>query len=104
MNTKTKIWVKIPCDTQVKKELTERFDQTCMFGFEDGEMQFPYEQVEVIIGEPDREEILAGKNIRCGQIYKKSGYYGEYHINQCIGGIWKNNSGICDRDDYFVIS
>ncbi len=68
MNTKTKIWVKIPCDTQVKKELTERFDQTCMFGFEDGEMQFPYEQVEVIIGEPDREEILAGKNIKWIQL------------------------------------
>lgn len=67
MEAKINVWVKAPCDEATRSELLTRFGAACSFRFaEDG--AFPPEQAEVIIGEPDREELAAAKDLRWVQL------------------------------------
>ena len=61
------VWVKAPCDGRVRALLETRFGAVCRFRFADGE-GFPESETEVILGEPDRAEILAAKRLRWIQL------------------------------------
>ena len=64
---KINVWVKAPCDGRVRALLETRFGAVCRFRFADGE-GFPADETEVILGEPDRAEILAAKRLRWIQL------------------------------------
>lgn len=68
MDSKIKIWVKVPCDANVKRKLKMKFQRKCDFNFTDDNKSFPCNQAEIIIGEPSRKEILMGKNIKWIQL------------------------------------
>lgn len=62
------VWVKAPCDEKVRKELMERFGETCTFEFRSDTRSVPIESAEVIIGEPSETEIRQAKNLRWVQL------------------------------------
>ena len=51
------VWVKAPCDKEVREKLTAKFDK-CSFVFETNDIDFSLKSVEIIIGEPSENEIL----------------------------------------------
>ena len=61
------VWVKAPCDARVRALLEARCGAVCRFRFARG-ADFPECGTEVILGEPDRAEILAARNLRWIQL------------------------------------
>lgn len=61
------VWVKAPCDARVRALLEARCGTACRFRFARG-ADFPECDTEVILGEPDRAEILAAENLRWIQL------------------------------------
>lgn len=68
MEANVKVWVKAPCEAAVRGELLARFGAACSFRFAEDEGAFAPEQAQVVIGEPDREELLAAENLRWVQL------------------------------------
>lgn len=54
---KIQILVKPKCDSEIREKLLERFEEKCNFLFADETPVRDFDSVEVIIGEPDKEEI-----------------------------------------------
>ena len=68
MEKKIKVLIMPQCDTEIQNRFTAKFGEKCEFVFSDKETEDAIAAAEVVIGEPEEEEILKAENLRWLQL------------------------------------
>ena len=108
---KIQVLLKPQCNAEIQNQFATKFGDQCEFTFQGKETEDAIAAAEVVIGEPEEEEILKAENLRFTllsanmrkQIYKNESIPDRSYINQCFRRFWKDHIRICDREYHCAV-
>ena len=107
---KIQVLLKPQCNAEIQNQFATKFGDQCEFTFQGKETEDAIAAAEVVIGEPEEEEILKAENLRWIQLtwagadkYKNESIPDRSYINQCFRRFWKDHIRICDREYHCAV-